>query len=310
MGRGRNRPVPRCQRSDTALALQTVYTALAFPFVPSTLSLLAPRLLHSQSPRSSVPLQLRHCALHISCAQRRVPNVCAILMCLHCSGCCNAVRVSGAADVQPMRMGTYQMVPGLTKQGRPVYRSSNGQYLYYWPAFEAWRIGPDHNSASAGVMSIDREATQCPTEPKGWVAVRSGEPVSRPITVRCVAAGVVRSTCAQGDMPSINCLWYLLGTGFRLLSVMRSSRVWIDIPRPPLLLDPQPTLTGKHEDLLGKVREKRFLAQRGGAEGVAGGFLETCATCVICAMSEDSRCMAHEQTQVSPEPDSFVRLVR
>ena len=117
------------------------------------------------------------------------------------SACCKAVRVSGAADVQPLRMGTYQMVPGLTKQGRPVYRSSNGQHLYYWPAFQAWRMGHDHNSVAAGVGSIGREATQCPNEPKVWVAVGlSGECVSRPITVVCVTEGVVRMACAQGGM--------------------------------------------------------------------------------------------------------------
>ena len=205
---------PACRRPDTALALETAchsppphapclsHFRLCTPhflslFVPFTPILLVPRPLHSQSPRSSVPLQLRHCALHIFCAQRRVSNVCAILMCLHCSGCCNAVRVSGAADVQPMRMGTYQMVPGLTKQGRPVYRSSNGQYLYYWPAFEAWRIGPDHNRVAAGVISKHGEATQCPAEPTVWGAATMGSFMERPIKVVCVTAGVVRRACAQ-----------------------------------------------------------------------------------------------------------------
>ena len=160
--------------------------------MPFTPILLVPRPLHSQSPR--------RCALHIPCAQRRVPNVCAILMCLHCSGCCNAVRVSGAADVQAMRMGTYQMVPGLTKQGRPVYRSSKGQYLYYWPASEAWRIGPDHNRVAAGVISKHGEATQCPTQPTVWGAYTMGSFMKRPIKVVCVTAGVVRRACAQFDM--------------------------------------------------------------------------------------------------------------
>ena len=108
-----------------------------------------------------------------------------------------------------MRMGTYQMVPGLTKQGRPVYRSSNGQYLYYWPAAEAWRIGPDHNRVAAGVISKHGEATQCPTEPTAWGAATMGSVMERPIKVVCVTAGVKRTACEGKGITRFWFLWKL-----------------------------------------------------------------------------------------------------
>ena len=52
----------------------------------------------------------------------------------------------------------------ITEQSRPVYRNWNGQYLYYWPEFEAWRVGADYQSTSAGVASSSRGLHNVPTQ--------------------------------------------------------------------------------------------------------------------------------------------------
>ena len=207
------------------MSVPTVHTAL-FPF---TLIPLVPRLLLSPCPHISVPLPLRHCAPNVLCARRRIPNLCTILMYIHCSGCCNVVIVLGAEDAQPNAMGTYQMVPGLTKQGRPVYRSSRGGYLYYYPSISSWVIGDDHTSSIVGAVSLGAQPTQCPTEPTAWRVVWRGRLVQRPLKVVCVIAGVVRMACAKGDMSSIDGLWFLLGTGSRptmLLSLFLPMSSW------------------------------------------------------------------------------------
>ena len=65
-------------------------------------------------------------------------------------------------------MGVFQMQPALTAGGKPVYKNSEGQYVYYWPAHLDWRIGSDVTDATAGVRSTSNTDTLCPQDSSGW----------------------------------------------------------------------------------------------------------------------------------------------
>ena len=58
---------------------------------------------------------------------------------------------SAAMDV----MGTYTKVPRLMQGGSPVYQraGSSVQYLFFWPAFRRWLIGPDYKTGFSSVQS-------------------------------------------------------------------------------------------------------------------------------------------------------------
>ena len=87
-------------------------------------------------------------------------------LCSISPGCCNSVTIAGASDVQSTRMGQFTKVLGVTKNHRPVYKNAHAQYLYYWmaPHYQAWHVGSDYNSVSAGVRSKPNERTVCPVD--------------------------------------------------------------------------------------------------------------------------------------------------
>jgi len=80
---------------------------------------------------------------------------------------------------QGSRMGKFELVedapPGVHSAGRPVYRSSKGQYLYYWDTLKVWRIGDDYMTPEAGVTSTAGLATECPDLAQGWSAWIGGQ---------------------------------------------------------------------------------------------------------------------------------------
>ncbi|XP_078696492.1 uncharacterized protein LOC144924785 [Branchiostoma floridae x Branchiostoma belcheri] len=63
---------------------------------------------------------------------------------------CQTVRISGATRYQTSRMTTYTMT-GRTHDGRPVYQSSRGDYLYYDSSDTTWNVGPTVGSTSVGM---------------------------------------------------------------------------------------------------------------------------------------------------------------
>lgn len=75
---------------------------------------------------------------------------------------------TGGSGGQANRMGMFQLQPTLTSNGKSVYKNSNGQYLYYWPAFLDWRIGADYTKTNAGVTSTSNTDTRCPQDSSGW----------------------------------------------------------------------------------------------------------------------------------------------
>ena len=82
--------------------------------------------------------------------------------------CSQTVVVSGSAGAQTTRMGMFEMQPALTAGGKPVYKNSEGQYLYYWPAYLDWLISGDFTKDSAGVTSTSDTDTFCPYDSSGW----------------------------------------------------------------------------------------------------------------------------------------------
>ena len=83
---------------------------------------------------------------------------------------CDAVRVSGAEDGQPSLMGVFDRFTLQTPDGRSVYRNSNGQYLYYWPEHNDWKIGDDYKSSVASVQSTSDSQALCPEDASDWYA--------------------------------------------------------------------------------------------------------------------------------------------
>jgi hypothetical protein len=59
--------------------------------------------------------------------------------------------VSAAMDA----MGTYRKVAGLMQGDWPVYQrvDSTVLYLFFWPAFQRWLIGPDYTTGSSIIQS-------------------------------------------------------------------------------------------------------------------------------------------------------------
>ena len=52
-------------------------------------------------------------------------------------------------------MGTYTKVAGLSQGGWPVYErvGSTVQYLFFWPVFQRWLIGPDYRTGASTLQS-------------------------------------------------------------------------------------------------------------------------------------------------------------
>jgi hypothetical protein len=110
-------------------------------------------------------------------------------------------------------MGTYTKVGSLTQSGWPVYKrvGSTVQYLFFWPTFQRWLIGPDYetglssvqsgggfafgaervlyagsSSAADPVASENASSAVCPDEANDWVLFdgEGGWISTYPITVR------------------------------------------------------------------------------------------------------------------------------
>ena len=64
--------------------------------------------------------------------------------------CCANVMVENVNQAQASRMGLYEpMADGTTKNGAPVYTSSNGNELWYL-GIGGWMIGSDNNQSNVG----------------------------------------------------------------------------------------------------------------------------------------------------------------
>ncbi|CAH1240464.1 CD163 [Branchiostoma lanceolatum] len=67
---------------------------------------------------------------------------------------CRTVRISGSTSYQTARMTTYTMT-GQTHSGRPVYQSSDGEYLFYYQPDSDWHVGPRLGSDVVGMYVDD-----------------------------------------------------------------------------------------------------------------------------------------------------------
>jgi len=79
--------------------------------------------------------------------------------------------VRGAEATQAKRMGLFTLtnLPRSEMHAhRPIYVNHQGQYLYYWATYAAWRIGPDYTKESSGVTSSGSQVAGCPTLARGW----------------------------------------------------------------------------------------------------------------------------------------------
>jgi hypothetical protein len=127
---------------------------------------------------------------------------------------------NAAASAAMGVMGTYTKLAMLTQSGWPVYQhvgsTSNVHYLFFWPAFQRWLIGPDYttglssvqsgggftfgeeqvryagsSSNAAPVASGSASSAVCPDEASDWVLFdgEGGWISTYPITVREGAPG-------------------------------------------------------------------------------------------------------------------------
>jgi len=108
----------------------------------------------------------------------------------HCvSGCCEYYVVAGAEAVQPGSMGTFAKVGGLTSSNLPVYRNSDGMYLYYGATgygFTAWGIGPSYSGIGQRVVANAGGAV-CPAAATGYQAsTANGGWTSYDMSVSCI----------------------------------------------------------------------------------------------------------------------------
>ena len=68
------------------------------------------------------------------------------------SQCCSRIQIGGA-DKQKAIEGVYVLM-AVAQNGRSVYQQSDGaNYIYYWPAFKAWRVGLDYTKPDASIAS-------------------------------------------------------------------------------------------------------------------------------------------------------------
>lgn len=79
--------------------------------------------------------------------------------------CSNVIRISGAEEQQPYRMGLFSRPVWSTL---PLWRNVHGQYLHFQVANREWRIGPDPKNMAAGVASNDGLEGECPFEASYW----------------------------------------------------------------------------------------------------------------------------------------------
>ena len=76
--------------------------------------------------------------------------------------------VSGTSGANTKRMGVFKMQPDLTAGGKPVFKNSNGMFLYYWPANVDWTVGPDITKNASWVVSTSNTDTLCPQDSSEW----------------------------------------------------------------------------------------------------------------------------------------------
>lgn len=98
------------------------------------------------------------------------------------STCPEIVVVSGVPSPQSHRNGVFwrQKNPlvedgKMLHAGRPFFKSNTsgrGQFLFYYPYLQSWRIGIQPEAGmdgrGDGVISLDYERTRCPTSASGW----------------------------------------------------------------------------------------------------------------------------------------------
>ena len=104
-----------------------------------------------------------------------------------------SVIVSGSSGAQISRMGLFQLQPELIAGGKAVYKSSNDQFLYYWPKYADWLISADYKQDKAGVGSYSGTGTACPQDSTNWKERKNGKFVSSSIIVE---PGIT-SSCAR-----------------------------------------------------------------------------------------------------------------
>ena len=77
---------------------------------------------------------------------------------------CNYIAITTNATrySQQSRLGVFVIVDSLLSFGRPVYRSSGMQYLYFWAPLNMWRVGSSYMRAAAGIKAYS--TAYCPDD--------------------------------------------------------------------------------------------------------------------------------------------------
>jgi len=108
---------------------------------------------------------------------------------------CLAVVIAGCEDTQEAAMGVYEVVDELC-DGKPMYKKTDGNWLYYFSVYIAWFIGPTGcGSTTANIVGGD-EADD-PSLVTGWQCFdgRRGGFDNRDLTVTCTSWSVSWSLC-------------------------------------------------------------------------------------------------------------------
>lgn len=80
--------------------------------------------------------------------------------------CPDILSIAGAEDKQTKSMGAYSR-QSKGKYGQPIYKNTNGMYLYFWGDYGSWLIGSDYKSENAFVQSPNAVSSGCPTSASG-----------------------------------------------------------------------------------------------------------------------------------------------
>merc|ERR1712008_14450 len=63
--------------------------------------------------------------------------------------CCTTIEFEGwPSGVNEEYAGIFTKI-GIQRYSRPVYKNSNGKFLYYWEPNTKWRIGNSHQDSNA-----------------------------------------------------------------------------------------------------------------------------------------------------------------
>ena len=79
---------------------------------------------------------------------------------------CDQVRVNGSETME--LNGVFERFSLQTPDGLSVYRNGYNQYLYFWPAYNDWLIGPDYASPAALLRSSSGNDAPCPEAASDW----------------------------------------------------------------------------------------------------------------------------------------------